>query len=66
VVNGNINGKMAKGQSGICQNVWHFISSLVDFYVDFVMSWTARVILAFALIIYWSISAYGGILVELT
>lgn len=40
--------------------LWRFGSNLVDLYVDFVMGWTARVLLATALIIYWAFSAYGG------
>ncbi|KAF7633542.1 SSD domain-containing protein, partial [Meloidogyne graminicola] len=37
----------------------HWASNLVDVYVDFVMSWTARILLLFTLIIYWGFSVYG-------
>jgi len=35
-------------------------SNLINIYVNFVMSWTARILLLFVMVIYWSFSAYGG------
>nr|CAD2205586.1 unnamed protein product [Meloidogyne enterolobii] len=34
-------------------------SNLINIYVNFVMSWTARILLLFVMVIYWSFSAYG-------
>ncbi|KAL3091675.1 hypothetical protein niasHS_005873 [Heterodera schachtii] len=52
-------GKANENVGKLRTNLWRLGSDLVDRYVDFVMSWTARILLAISLIIYWAFSAYG-------
>lgn len=51
--------KNEKPQSIWRQKINHFNSKFFDVWVDFSMSWTARILLAIILLIYWAISAYG-------
>uniref|UniRef100_A0A914HUG6 SSD domain-containing protein n=1 Tax=Globodera rostochiensis TaxID=31243 RepID=A0A914HUG6_GLORO len=52
-------GTTVESRKNLSENLWRLGSNLVDWYVDFVISWTARILLAATLIIYWAFSAYG-------
>jgi hypothetical protein len=39
--------------------VYTYSSKFLDIWVNFMMSWTARILLSLLLCCYWAISAYG-------